>query len=70
MPFAINPDLIFILDYEKLEPRLEALLQAHAEDAKLAASLEMRISALVDKHAAQVSLTLSLVWFQADYGPG
>ncbi|KAF5316752.1 hypothetical protein D9619_006485 [Psilocybe cf. subviscida] len=47
-------------DYEKLEPRLEALLQAHAEDTELAASLEMRISSLVDKHAAQVDLLSEL----------
>jgi len=45
-------------EYEKLEPRLHALLKAHEEDAKLAASLETRISSLVDRHATYVD-TLS-----------
>ncbi|KAF8202145.1 hypothetical protein BJ912DRAFT_943894 [Pholiota molesta] len=45
-------------DYEKLEPRLQALLKAHEEDAKLATELEVRISSLVDRHATYVD-TLS-----------
>ncbi|KAF9474751.1 hypothetical protein BDN70DRAFT_884463 [Pholiota conissans] len=45
-------------DYEKLEPRLQALLKAHEEDAEFAAELETRISALVDQHATYVD-TLS-----------
>jgi len=44
----------FQKEYEKLEPRLQALLKAHEEDAKLAASLETRISSLVDRHATYV----------------
>lgn len=57
---SINPWLLSIVDlniskeYEKLEPRLQALLKAHEEDAKLAASLETRISSLVDRHATYV----------------
>ncbi|KAF9565860.1 hypothetical protein CPC08DRAFT_629181 [Agrocybe pediades] len=45
-------------DYEKLSPRLEALLKSQEEDAKLAQSLELRISSLVDKHATYID-TLS-----------
>ncbi|KAF8966253.1 hypothetical protein BDZ97DRAFT_1903805 [Flammula alnicola] len=47
-----------LADYEKLEPRLQALLKAHEEDAQLAGSLEIRISSLVDRHATYVD-TLS-----------
>ncbi|PPQ91890.1 hypothetical protein CVT25_000765 [Psilocybe cyanescens] len=39
------------LEYEKLEPRLQVLLEAYEEDAKLASSLEIKISSLVDRHA-------------------
>lgn len=42
------------LDYETLQPRLDALLEAHQEDIRLAASLEKRIAALVDRHATHV----------------
>ena len=43
-----------ILDYEALQPRLQALLVAQEEDRKLAASLEERIAILVDGHATHV----------------
>ncbi|KAG1746558.1 uncharacterized protein EDB91DRAFT_1117610 [Suillus paluster] len=43
-----------LADYEVLQPRLDALLKAHQEDIKLAASLEKRIAALVDRHATHV----------------
>ncbi|KAF8159434.1 hypothetical protein B0H34DRAFT_796679 [Crassisporium funariophilum] len=43
-----------LLDHEKLQPRLAALLEAYNEDAKLAASLEERIASLVDRHATYV----------------
>ncbi|KAH7923972.1 hypothetical protein BV22DRAFT_1105772 [Leucogyrophana mollusca] len=41
-------------DYQALQPRLDALLDAHNEDIKLAASLERRIAGLVEKHATHV----------------
>ena len=41
-------------DYEALQPRLGALLKAHQEDIKLAASLEKRIAGLVERHATHV----------------
>lgn len=43
-----------LADYETLQPRLDALLEAHQEDIRLAASLEKRIAALVDRHATHV----------------
>ncbi|KAG2157754.1 uncharacterized protein EDB93DRAFT_1124455 [Suillus bovinus] len=43
-----------LADYESLQPRLDALLLAHQEDIRLAASLEKRIAILVDKHATHV----------------
>ncbi|KAG1740022.1 hypothetical protein EDB19DRAFT_1895405 [Suillus lakei] len=43
-----------LADYETLQPRLDALLKAHQEDIRLAASLEKRIAALVDRHATHV----------------
>lgn len=41
-------------DYEALQPRLEALLQAHDEDLRLAADLEKRIALLMDHYATNV----------------
>ncbi|KAF8871282.1 hypothetical protein CPB84DRAFT_1716721 [Gymnopilus junonius] len=41
-------------DYEKFEPRLNALVEAYDENSKLAASLEVRIAALVERHATYV----------------
>jgi len=43
-----------LADYGTLQPRLDALLKAHQEDIRLAASLEKRIAALVDRHATHV----------------
>ncbi|KAG2132763.1 hypothetical protein DEU56DRAFT_889108 [Suillus clintonianus] len=43
-----------LADYETLQPRLDALLKAHQEDIRLAASLEKRIAVLVDRHATHV----------------
>lgn len=43
-----------LADYETLQPRLDALLKAHQEDIRLAASLEKQIAALVDRHATHV----------------
>jgi len=47
-----------LLDYEELQPRLKAILDAHEEDARLADSLEIRIASLVERHATYVD-TLS-----------
>jgi len=47
-----------LLDYEELQPRLKAILDAHEEDARLADSLETRIASLVEQHATYVD-TLS-----------
>ncbi|KAH7914832.1 hypothetical protein BJ138DRAFT_1177012 [Hygrophoropsis aurantiaca] len=41
-------------DYQSLELRLDALMKAHHDDLKLAASLEKRIAGLVEKHAIHV----------------
>ena len=41
-------------DYEALQPRLEALLQAHDEDLRMAADLEKRIALLMDHYATNV----------------
>lgn len=46
----------WILDYEELQPRLKAILDAHEEDARLADSLETRIASLVERHATYVCL--------------
>jgi hypothetical protein len=56
LSLVVYRDLIFIVypDYETLQPRLDALLKAHQEDIRLAASLEKRIAALVDRHATHV----------------
>ncbi|KAF8809498.1 hypothetical protein BYT27DRAFT_7094051 [Phlegmacium glaucopus] len=43
-----------LLDYEELQPRLKAILDAHEEDARLADSLEIRIASLVERHATYV----------------
>ena len=45
----------FLVDHEKLQPRLDALIAAHHEDLVLAASLEKRIATLMDRHATYVS---------------
>lgn len=47
-------------DYEALQPRLEALLNAHDEDLLAAADLERRIALLMDRYASNVSPPLSL----------
>ena len=44
-----------LVDHEKLQPRLDALIAAHREDLVLAASLEKRIATLMDRHATYVS---------------
>lgn len=46
-------------DYEALQPRLDALLKANAEDVELAASLERRIATLMQKHASSVRRSIS-----------
>ncbi|KAH9928781.1 hypothetical protein B0H21DRAFT_119357 [Amylocystis lapponica] len=45
-------------DYKELQPRLEALVQAHEDDLRTAADLEKRIAALMDRYATHVD-TLS-----------
>ncbi|GBE86254.1 hypothetical protein BKA93DRAFT_816524 [Sparassis latifolia] len=47
-----------LADYKILQPRLEALVQAHTEDLEKAADLEKRIAALMDRYATSVD-TLS-----------
>lgn len=41
-------------EYESLRPCLDALMKAHIEDIKLAASLEKRIATLMERHATHV----------------
>ncbi|KAI0032292.1 hypothetical protein K488DRAFT_50182 [Vararia minispora EC-137] len=52
-------------DYEALQPRLDALLVRHAEDARRAAMLEARIAAVVQHYASQVD-ELSEVFVEWD----
>ncbi|KAI0925049.1 hypothetical protein AcW2_005746 [Taiwanofungus camphoratus] len=47
-----------LADYQALQPRLDALVQAHEEDLEKAAALEKRIAALMDRYATRVD-TLS-----------
>jgi len=47
-----------LLDYEELQPRLKAILDAYEEDVRVANSLERRIASLVERHATYVD-TLS-----------
>ena len=42
------------VDYEELQPRLEALLVRHHEDVERAAALEKRIAGIVRQYAIQV----------------
>lgn len=48
------------LDYEALQPRLDALLKAHHDDLELAASLEKRVARLMESHATQVRIFCGL----------
>ncbi|KAI0642339.1 hypothetical protein C8Q79DRAFT_247025 [Trametes meyenii] len=52
-------------DYEALQPRLEALQQAHDEDLHMAAELEKRIALLMDRYATNVD-TLSALFVSWD----
>ncbi|KAI0630692.1 hypothetical protein C8Q77DRAFT_1063213 [Trametes polyzona] len=52
-------------DYEALQPRLDALLQAHDEDLRTAADLEKRIALLMDRYATNVD-TLSELFVSWD----
>lgn len=54
-----------LADYKELQPRLDALLKAHEEDAKTAAALERRIAALMDRYATRVD-TLSELFVSWD----
>jgi len=49
---------ITITEYEALQPRLDAILQTHTEDIRLADDLERRIALIMERHASQVD-TLS-----------
>lgn len=46
------------VDYEALQPRLQALVAAQEQDVKFAAALEKRIAALVERHVTHVSSLL------------
>jgi hypothetical protein len=43
-----------VVDYEELQPRLEALLLRHEEDLERTATLEKRVAAVVQQYAVQV----------------
>ncbi|KAH9933504.1 uncharacterized protein B0H18DRAFT_1083105 [Fomitopsis serialis] len=45
-------------EYKTLQPRLDALLKAHEEDAQMASQLERRIAGLMDRYASRVSYRL------------
>ena len=42
------------IDYEELQPRLEALLVRHHEDVERVAALEKRVAEIVRQYAIQV----------------
>jgi len=52
-------------DYEALQPRLDALLQAHKDDLALAASLERRVTDIMERHVTHVRPVFFLT-FHAD----
>jgi hypothetical protein len=43
-----------LAEYEALQPRLEALLESHAQDVVRANELEARIAGLIEKYASHV----------------
>lgn len=47
------------VDYEALQPRLEALLVRHQEDVEHAAALEKRVAGIVRQYAIQVRVPFS-----------
>jgi len=49
---------LLFAEYEKLNPRLQAVLEGHEKNVKLAASLEVWIASLVQRHATYVCLCL------------
>lgn len=51
---AVRFSLFLSIDYEQLQPRLEALITAHGEHLELVASLERSIATLMKRNATQV----------------
>lgn len=51
--FSYHP---LVLDHEPLQPRVDALIQAHLEDLALFDSLEERISKLIGNYSSHVSI--------------
>lgn len=47
-----------LTEYETLQPRLDALLEAHEDDLRKASDLEQRIARLMDRYATRVCLHL------------
>lgn len=45
-------------EHKDLQPRLDALLKAHGEDAEMASRLERRIAGLMDRYGTRVSASL------------
>lgn len=55
IPAGAHCDLyVCPIDYEALQPRLEALLVRHQEDVDHAAALEKRVASIVRQYAIQV----------------
>ena len=46
-----------LAEYETLQPRLDALVEAHNEDMQKAEELERRVARLVDRYATNVRIT-------------
>ena len=46
-----------LAEYEALQPRLDALVEAHKEDMQKAEELERRVARLVDRYATNVRIT-------------
>jgi hypothetical protein len=53
------------VDYEALQPRLEALLLRHQGDIDRAAALEKRVARIVRQYPMQVCMLLLPTWAQA-----
>jgi hypothetical protein len=45
---------MYRVDYEELQPRLDAVIVRYEEDAKMAAQLEARIGDVIQSYATQV----------------
>jgi hypothetical protein len=67
--FVCKPYLSQLAGHEPLQPRLDALIQAHLEDLAKFESLEERISKLVTTYSSHVSFGRSLLFMFLTFSP-